>query len=207
MKLTYKKVFFVFLFIIININAMFESQPVRSCQSCFSMRLASPEDIDAIMALDISISEEYFKPLLLQYPEFEGKEQDVIKLLADEVESDITWFASCIALEKQQCLYVADNNTAIVGFVACHQQDDVIVVIDLLMIDKNCRGKGTGKQLIKSCIQTFPRASTCMLVVLDNNQLARTAYEKMGFVLMDEKPLFVQEKYPESRYICYSLSC
>lgn len=196
------------LFLITHVISAHELQhPISSNQSIFSVRLALPEDMNAIMALDIAISEEYFKPLLLQCSEFEGNGQAVEKLLADEVENDITWFASCIALEKQQRLYVAYDDTNIVGFVACHQQDDSIMVIDLLMIDAHYRGKGIGKQLINFCIQAFPDVSKCVLVVLDNNQLARTVYEKMGFVLMDEKPLFLQGKYPESRYICYSLSC
>lgn len=176
-----------------------------SQKSSIAIRLASPEDLDAILALDISLSE-YFVPLLLQYPEFEENKEAVVKLLDDEVESDTIWFASCIALENQQRLYVAQDDMAIVGFAACHLQDNTIVVIDLVLIDAYYRGKGIGKQLIKSCIEAFPQASTCMLVVLDNNELARIAYEKMGFVLMDEKPLFVQEKYSEPRYICYSLS-
>lgn len=167
------------------------------------IRLALPEDMNAIMALDSNISEEYFKPLLLQYPEFEEKIEEVEKLLDDEIENDVPWFTSCIALEKKQRLYVAQDDELIVGFAACHQQDDAMVVIDLLMIDSSYRGKGIGRQLITSCMYAFPHISICMLVVLDNNQLARIAYEKMGFILMDEKPFFVREKYPESRYICY----
>ncbi len=200
----YSFYFFIALFCVSSFSGGIDA--IASHQSAISVRLASPEDLDAILALDISISDEYFVPLLKQYPEFEGKEQDVIKLLDDEVESDITWFASCIALEKQQRLYVAHNDATIVGFAACHLQDDTMVVIDLLLIDAPYRGRGIGKQLITSCIQTFPQASTCMLVVLDKNESARIAYQKMGFILMDEKPLFVQEKYPEARYICYMLS-
>jgi len=170
------------------------------------VRLALPEDMDGVMALDINISEEYFKPLLLQHPDFENKEEEVEKLLDDEIENDIPWFTSCIALEKQQRLYVAQDGEAIVGFAVCHQQDDTTMVIDLLMIDPVYRGKGIGRQLITASIQAFPQASTCIIVVLDNNTLARAVYEKMGFILMDKKPLFVQEKYPEARYICYCSS-
>lgn len=175
-------------------------------KSYASVRLASAEDLKAIIELDVRISDEYFKPLFLQYSEFEGKEQDVEKMLSDEVESDTVWFTSCIAMEKEQRLYVAYNDTTPVGFVACHKQDDTIVVIDLLMIDASCRGKGVGKQLIQTCVQTFPKVSACMLVVLDKNKQACVAYEKIGFVLMDEKPAFVREKYPAPRYLCYSLS-
>jgi ribosomal protein S18 acetylase RimI-like enzyme len=197
--------FFTLLFMLVAPNIANTLHGEASPQSVITVRLADPKDLDAILALDVSISE-YFVPLLLEYPEFEGKKEAVVKLLDDEIESDITWFASCIALEKQQRLYVAEENTKIVGFVASHLQDDTIVVIDLVLIDERYRGKGIGRKLMQSCIQTFPQASMCMLVVLANNEAAQAAYKKMGFVLMDEKPLFVQEKYPEPRYICYSLS-
>lgn len=170
------------------------------------VRLASMNDMEAIIALDTAISYEHFTPIFLQYPEFEGKEQDVQKMLADEVEADTTWFTNCIAMVDDQRLYVAYDDTTLVGFVACHKQDDTIVVIDLLMIDAECRGKGIGRQLIQACIQTFPEISACMLVVLDKNRQACAAYEKMGFVLMTERPSFIQEKYPEARYLCYGLA-
>lgn len=181
--------------------------PIVTILKGVHVRLALSEDMDAIMALDISISEEYFKPLLLQYPEFKEKIEEVEKLLNDEIESDVPWFTNCIALEKQQRLYVAQDGEAIVGFAVCHQQDDTTMVIDLLMIDPSYRGKGIGRQLITASIQAFPQPSTCIIVVLDNNTLARAVYEKMGFILMDKKPLFVQEKYPEPRYICYAAAC
>jgi ribosomal protein S18 acetylase RimI-like enzyme len=196
--------FFTLLFTLTASNISYALHGAAFPQSAITVRLASPADLESILALDISVSE-YFVPLLLQYPEFEGSKEAVVKLLDDEIESDITWFASCIALENQQRLYVAEDNAAVVGFVASHLQDDAIVVIDLVLIDEKYRGKGIGKKLMQSCIETFPQASTCMLIVLANNVLARAVYEKMGFILMDQKPLFAQEKYPEDRYICYSL--
>jgi ribosomal protein S18 acetylase RimI-like enzyme len=201
----YSSYLFITLFCVPICSALDATQCAASHKSRFSIRLATIEDLKPIIALDTTISYEYFKPLLLHYPEYEGKEQDVEKLLADEIEADITWFTSCISMEKQQRLYIACDDTTLVGFVACHKQNDTIVVIDLLMIEAGYRGKGIGKQLVQTCIQTFPEASSCMLVVLDNNKPARAIYERMGFVLMDEKPLFVQEKYPESRYLCYYL--
>ncbi len=172
----------------------------------YSIQLASFADLESIMALDIAISYEYFKPLFLQYPEFEGKENEVEKMLADEIETDNLWFADCIAMKEYQRLFIACQNNNCVGFVACHRQDAAIIVIDLLMIAAENRGKGIGKQLIHTCILAFPEASTCMLIVLDKNKQACDVYEKIGFILMNEKPSFVQEKYSHPRYICYQWS-
>ncbi len=173
-------------------------------ESLITIHEASSNDLESILALDASISYEYFKPLFLLYPEYEGKEHEVEKLLAAELETDATWFADCIAMKDDQRLFMARHDNC-VGFVACHKQDGTIVVIDLLMIDAAYRAKGIGKQLIKTCINAFPEASTCMLVVLDKNLQACAAYEKIGFVLITEKPAFMQEKYPNPRYLCYRL--
>ena len=43
-----------------------------------------------------------------------------------------------------------------------------------------------------------------MLIVLSKNEIARRSYEKAGFKCVSEKPSFFQEKYPESRYLCYA---
>ena len=192
----------ILILVLLNIYFFYAT---ASQKSNVAVRLASLEDLKAIIALDSNISTDHFKPIFLQYPEFKDKESEVERILADELETDMTWFTSCIAMEKQQCLYVALHDATPVGFAACHKEDDTTVVIDLMLIHANYRGKGIGKQLIKSSLQTFPKTSTCMLVVLDKNQQARTSYEKMGFTLMDRKPSFVQKKYPESRYLCYSL--
>ena len=177
-----------------------------SYKSTISINLGSTDDLPAILALDVAISYEHFKPIFLLYPEYDGKEYEVEKMLAAEVETDATWFADCLAMIDQQRLFVAYDENDYVGFVACHQHDNSIVVIDLLMVNEECRGKGIGKQLIQTCIKTFPQASTCMLVVLDKNEQACAAYERMGFVVT-EKPEFMQKKYPKPRYICYRLPC
>jgi ribosomal protein S18 acetylase RimI-like enzyme len=197
--------FFTTLFCVQIFNFLDATQSVVSHKSRVSVRLATVEDLKAIVALHATIGYEYFKPLFLQYPEYAGKEEDAEKRVAYEVETDTILFTSCISMENQQRLYVAYDDTTLVGFVACHKQNDTIVIIDRLMIEAGYRGKGIGKQLIQTCIQTFPEASTCMLVVFDKNKPACAVYEKMGFVLMDEKPPFVQEEYSESCYLCYSL--
>lgn len=181
------------------------AQSEMSRASDVSIRLASHEDLDALLELDCKISDEYFKPLLLQYPEYNANVDEVERILTEELEKDIHRFPDCIALKKNQRLYVAYLDAVLVGFVVCHKQDESIVVIYLLMIDASCRGQGIGKQLIQMAIRAFPEALTCMLVVLDKNIQARAAYEKIGFSVMAEKPTFVQEKYSAPRFLCYSM--
>jgi len=174
-----------------------------ACVSGLSIRLASPEDLKALLELDCIISDEYFKPLLLQYPEYDV--HAVEQLLAEEIKKDTHWFPGCIAMEKDQRLYTAYVGATLVGFVVCHKQDESVLVIDLLMIDAPCRGQGIGKRLIQTALHAFSDMSMCMLVVLDKNMRARAAYEKIGFSVMAEKPVFVQEKYSASRFLCYSM--
>ena len=169
------------------------------------IRLASPEDLKALLELDRVISDEYFKPLLLQYPEYNADIGEVERILTEELEKDIRWFPGCIALKKDQRLYLAHLGATLVGFVVCHKQDESIVVIDLLMIDGSYRGRGISKRLIQTALDTFSGVLTCMLVVLDKNMQARAVYEKIGFSMMVEKPAFVQEKYSASRFLCYSM--
>jgi ribosomal protein S18 acetylase RimI-like enzyme len=190
-----KKVYFLFFTLLLY--------PVNTHPIPLVARLATFQDMDALIALDETISKDYFIPLLLEHAEFNGKKEEVEKVLATEVESDKLWFVRCIGGEKNQRLFVAEYNNIITGFAVSHLQDDSIVVIDLLLIDQHHRSKGIGKKLIASSIEEFPQASFCMLIVLDNNKDARIAYEKMGFVLMNQKPFFFEEKYPEPRYLSY----
>jgi ribosomal protein S18 acetylase RimI-like enzyme len=180
-----------------------QSEVARISDLC--VRLASPEDLGVLLEFDCKITDEYFKPLLLQYPEYHADTNEVERILAEELEKDIHWFPDCIARQKDQRLYVAHLGTTFVGFVVCHKQDESIVVVDLLMIDGSYRGQGIGRRLIQTAIETFPEASTCMLVVLDKNIQARAAYEKIGFSVMVEKPAFFQEKYSAPRFLCYSM--
>jgi ribosomal protein S18 acetylase RimI-like enzyme len=205
------KIFLCGYLLLINICLISAMQFVNASSdiintSFITIHRALADDLVKIIELDAEISHEYFKPLFLQYPEYQGKEHEVEKMLAAEVETDALWFADCIAMKDiNQRLFIARYLGRCIGFIACHRQDDTIAVIDLLMIDAPYRGKGIGKQLIQICIEAFPEATTCMLVVLDKNEQARISYEKMGFALMVERPSFVQEKYPKPRYLCYRL--
>ena len=73
--------FFATLFCVQTFNSLDATQFAISHTSCLSVRLATIEDLKPIIALDTTISYEYFKPLFLQYPEYEGKERDVEKML------------------------------------------------------------------------------------------------------------------------------
>src|SRR5437773_9345865 len=63
--------------------------------------LALMDDFDDIMHLDSSISYEYFKPLLLLYPEYQEDDQEVDKMLVGEIEKDRVWLIDCIKMKDQ----------------------------------------------------------------------------------------------------------
>lgn len=169
----------------------------------YKIHYATLHDLQDILSLDATISDEYFIPLLLLYPEYENNQQRAKDFLDAELEKDKVWLAECIAMKDEQRLFIVRENNACVGFVACHKQDNTIVMIDLLFIDACYRNKGIGKALIERCIQEFPEAGSCMLVVIDKNESARKAYEKIGFVLVADRPSFVEDKYPKPYYLCY----
>src|SRR5579872_657885 len=149
---------------------------VKASENNIIFRLASHDDLEVILILDAVVSYEYFKPLLLLDSEYEGNDRKVEEFLDDELETDVIWFKDCIAMKDQQRLLVLLYQGKCVGFVAFHNQDETILVIDLLMIHSKHRGKGFGRKMIERCIQEFPQVTTCMLIVLDKNMLARAAY-------------------------------
>lgn len=55
------------------------------------------------------------------------------------------------------------------------------VMIDLLLVDRDYRGKGYGKLLLRALIDKYPH-TTISLSVASENKNAIGLYEKMGFV-------------------------
>ena len=107
----------------------------------YDIRLASPEDLNVIMELDNDVSNEYFKPLLLQYSEFKTNPQAADNLLSKEIKNEWLWLADCIAKKNQQRLFVAYHDKKCVGFVATHLYDNHTIVIDLIILDVAYRRK------------------------------------------------------------------
>ena len=72
---------------------------------------------------------------------------------------------------------------------------EFFVKIESLAVDKNCRGKGHGRALIRSAIDSikhlWPTITQVQLDVNANNEVAKKLYESEGFVKSSVQPMLM----------------
>ncbi len=160
------------------------------------IRPALEGDLENVMQLDREISWEYFKPLFLEYTGLPLAENPDT-LLEEDLVPDREMFIHAI---KNTWLYIACENTKIIGFIA-FSREQATVNIDLLLVHKDYRNKKVGKGLLNTALTAFNDIETCTLIVLDKNISARKLYESYGFVLQ-EMPNDIKQHFPaEYNYI------
>ncbi len=80
--------------------------------------------------------------------------------------------------------FVAINNETIVGFASIHIVEKLnrrSCLIEDVVVDKNERGKGIGKLLIKYLIN-FSKSKSCDKIILNSKESNIPFYNKLGFV-------------------------
>lgn len=94
------------------------------------------------------------------------------------------------ALNGVPVLVVAENeNGNPIGFMGIAEQ-----MLEMLFISNECRGQGTGKQLLQYGIDNY---SVNKLAVNEQNPLAKGFYEHMGFIIYKRTELDEQgNPYP-----------
>ncbi len=114
----------------------------------------------------------YEKPTLKDIPsmqkliEPEVKEGIILPRSDDEVATNIRSY------------FVAKENEKIIGFVALHIHSPNLAEIRSLIVDRNYRGRGIGKNLIKNCIKEAKKLLVKKLFTLTYE---KNFFEKIGF--------------------------
>ena len=154
-------------------------------QGSINIRKAQAADMPGLRELDQDVTNEYFKPLYrAAYPHLPiGKNAD--RFLDQEIDQELQWISECIASESDSSVYVAlDNeNNRIVGVVLSHKIDETTLLLDLLLVRKECRKRGVGKALIHASIKAFDDVRACIAYTdsCEENNATLRFYTLLGF--------------------------
>ena len=93
------------------------------------------------------------------------------------------WIENDISGRADICFVAVEKNNKITGFIACLDNAET-VVIDLIAVDQNYRGKGIGSRLIAFALghyQKNPLIKTMLVGTQELNLPSISLYKKMGF--------------------------
>lgn len=94
--------------------------------------------------------------------------------------------------DKYFCRYI--DNEKILGFLLFHFEDDILV-IELIAVDENSKGKGVGKALISS-VEEFGKQNNALLIRVGtqlNNIIAQNFYVSCGFRHNKNSIIYIKE--------------
>lgn len=115
-----------------------------------------------------------------------AKKDDICEIFKiDELESDAYKISTIEAMfdDEKYILLVAKNCENVVGYIALSQVLDEAELIKIV-VKRDYRGKGVAKRLIQKVIEILKKKDivTIYLEVRIDNSIARSLYEKVGFV-------------------------
>lgn len=158
------------------------------CNNIYSqlidIRPATVQDLPAIFELDERISYEFFKPLYTNIYQHLNVDRDVDRDLQKELELDTESFPNIINNSGLERLHVAwdTENNILCGIIVFSRQNNHEILLDLLLVDKNYRGKGIGKQLVNSMFSVFKDIKVVNVYPFKfNNENVLKFYELLGF--------------------------
>ncbi|MES1218929.1 MAG: GNAT family N-acetyltransferase [Bacteroidota bacterium] len=156
----------------------------------FTIRNASLEDIPLIRQLTFGVWPQTYADLL-------SREQ--INYMLDMMYSESS-------LQKQmsngsQFIFVYDNEEP-VGFAAYFLKEPSIFKLDKLYILPSQQGKGTGRFVIDHIIGTIKKKeATALQLQVKRDNKAKSFYDKLGFVVINEINLDIGNGYFMEDYI------
>lgn len=115
-----------------------------------------------------------------------AKKDDICEIFKiDELENDAYKISTIEAMfdDEKYILLVAKSCKNVVGYIALSQVLDEAELIKIV-VEKEYRGKGVAKRLIQKAIDILKNKGivTIYLEVRIDNSIARSLYEKVGFV-------------------------
>ncbi len=95
-------------------------------------------------------------------------------------------------------LYIAKNETGIVGFVILQLQGSFKGYIQTLCVRKDARGMGLGTQILQFCESKIESISPNIFICVSAfNKAALQLYLHVGFEIIGELPNFVKQGFTE----------
>ena len=158
----------------------------------FQIRKARKGDAQAILRIhhDVIAEKDYFISVIEEFHKTEEAQREWIQEISEN---------------DRDMLLVAEVNTKVIGWLVFKSQDRKRLMHTGsfgVMIHKDYRGKGIGKDLIKKLIQWAqqnPKIEKISLGVFSTNQRAIALYKQLGFI--EEGRKIREFKFTENEYV------
>jgi ribosomal protein S18 acetylase RimI-like enzyme len=156
----------------------------------FSIRQAAREDIPLIRELCFKVWPQTYASILSQ----------------EKIDYMLDLMYSSDSLEKQmdtgsQFIFVYEDEQA-VGFAAYFEKSPIIFKLDKIYILPSQQGKGTGKFVIDYILEVIKqKGATALELQVHRQNKARNFYEKLGFVIIEEKDFDIGNGFFMNDYV------
>lgn len=142
-----------------------------------TIRPATPADAERIAAVHIASWREAYR----------GVVPDDHLAALDEAARAQTWRDTLTGLERNQDVWVAEDEGAIVGFSYLGPSRDedaerTTMEIYAIYLDPHAWGRGVARELMRTTLAAVPDGAAVTLWALDANERARHFYRRNGFV-------------------------
>lgn len=148
------------------------------------IRPATADEIPSILELDYRVTFEFFKPQFINIYNKLGIKNDIDHDLNEELKSDAQTFSLIAKMEGAERLHVAWDTAQNIpcGLLVFHKETNNVIILDLLLVDKNYRNQGIGKRLVRSAYKAFDGIKTIIVYPVQfNNENTLKFYESLGF--------------------------
>ena len=158
--------------------------------SKFQIRKANTDDISLIRELCFKVWPKTYAAIL---------SQDQIDYMLDKM-------YSIESLQKQmdsgsQFIFVYEGDEP-VGFAAYFEKSPSVFKLDKIYILPSQQGKGTGRYVIDHIVDEIKReGATALQLQVNRYNKARNFYEKLGFVVIDEKDFDIGNGFFMNDYV------
>ncbi len=156
----------------------------------FTIRKATADDIPLIRQLCYKVWPQTFASILSQ----------------DKIDYMLEYMYSASSLKKQmengsQFIFVYEDNEP-VGYAAYFHKGDNIYKLDKIYVLPSQQGKGTGRFVIDYIVSDIKEiGATALQLQVHRKNKARNFYEKLGFVIIEEKDFDIGQGYFMNDYV------
>ncbi len=156
----------------------------------FKIRKATTEDVQLIRELTFKVWPQTYAPILSK----------------TQIDYMLEMMYSKSSLQQQmnkgsQFIIVYENNEP-VGFAAYFEKSPSVFKLDKIYVLPSQQGKGTGRFVIDYIINKIKKkGATALQLQVNRNNKARNFYEKLGFVVIEEKDFDIGNGYFMNDYV------
>jgi ribosomal protein S18 acetylase RimI-like enzyme len=156
----------------------------------FTIRKATAEDIPLIRELVFKVWPQTYASIIAQ----------------EQIDYMLGKMYSPASLQKQmhtgsQFIFVYDDDEP-VGFASFFEQDPSVFKLDKLYVLPSKHGKGTGRFMIDHIIHDVrQKGATAIQLQVNRHNKAKDFYEKLGFVIIEEKDFDIGHGFFMNDYV------